>query len=84
MYINGQKVHHATELFHNDRIIIGTNAIFLMKYPGKEDISPNLQKVKENDLDWEFAQAELIDTMDREKKIRLEELEKSRKREGNS
>ena len=69
-------------MFHNDRIIIGTNAIFLLKYHGKEDVSPNTQKIKDQELDWEFAQAELIDTIDREKKSKLEQLESLRKKEG--
>lgn len=74
-------MYNETELFHNDRIIIGTNAIFLFKYPGKEDVSRNGQKINAQELDWEFAQAELIATMDQEKKIQMQELEGIRQKE---
>ena len=70
------------ELFHNDRIIVGTNAIFLLKYPGREEISPNAQKVKDHDIDWEYAQAELIDVIDDETKAKMDELESLRQKEG--
>lgn len=74
-------MYNETELFHNDRIIVGTNAIFLFKYPGKEDLSSNGQKLNAQELDWEFAQAELIATMDQEKKIQMQELETTRQKE---
>lgn len=74
-------MYNETELFHNDRIIVGTNAIFLFKYPAKQDISPNNQKIKTQELDWEFAQAELIATMDQEKKVKLDEMEGVRQKE---
>lgn len=54
----------------------------MLKYLGKEDISPNAQKIKDHDIDWEFAQTELIDTIDREKKLKLEEMESIRQKEG--
>jgi hypothetical protein len=70
-------------LFHNDRIIFGTNTVFIFKYHAKENESPNAEKIKDAEIDWEYAQTELIDTMNKEKKIKLDEAERERRKEGN-
>jgi hypothetical protein len=70
------------ELFHNDRIIVGTNTSFIFKYPGKESESPNAEKIKDIEIDWEYAQTELVDTMNKEKKLKIDEMEKERKKDG--
>jgi len=80
--VNGQKIFEKRELNHNDRIIIGTNSTFLLKLPGHEDESPNAEKLKDEQIDWEFAQSELIASMDEEKKIKLDEITKEREKEG--
>ncbi|CAG9328446.1 unnamed protein product [Blepharisma stoltei] len=49
LYVNGQKVYEKVILKHLDRIIIGTNQIYLFKRPGEDS------KYKENDIDYEFA-----------------------------
>jgi len=81
LYVNGQKIYEKKELNHNDRIIIGTNSTFLLKLPGHEDESPNADKLRDEQLDWEFAQSELIALMDEEKKLKLDELAKEREKE---
>ena len=83
MYVNGQKITGATKIYHNDRIIFGTNSIFVLKDHEKENESPNKDKIKVSEIDWEFAQTELVDTMNKEKKIKLEEMSKEREKEGN-
>ena len=51
-----------------------------MKYPGKEDESPN--KLNETEVDWEFAQTELVEALNKDTKIKLEEGDKEREKEG--
>lgn len=36
LFINGKKVTAETELFHNDRVVIGTNSAFIAKLPNKK------------------------------------------------
>lgn len=55
MYVNGQKITGAFKIHHNDRIIFGSNSIFVMKNPEKAEESPNKEKIKGQDIDWEFA-----------------------------
>ena len=54
-----------------------------MKFPGKEDVSPNMGKVKDEEIDWEYAQTELIDVMNQEKRLITAEADKLREKEGN-
>ncbi len=79
MLVNGEKVFEEKELFHNDRLILGTNSFFLLKYPGAELLSPN--KTKGEEFDWEFAQAELVALTYREKQQKIVEAEMQQKRE---
>ena len=80
IFLNGERFSSRKNLYHNDRIIFGTNSIFLFKNPGKEKESPNTN-LNENDIDWEFAQKELVDTMNKLKKIQIEHSEKERQGE---
>ena len=57
-----------TKIFHNDRLIFGTGSTFLFKYPGRESES----KWNEIDIDWEFAQRELLEKSEKIKKEQLE------------
>jgi flagellar biosynthesis GTPase FlhF len=77
IYCNGAKVFEERELFNNDRIIFGTNSTFIFKNPGFE----SEEQVKDSDIDWEYAQTELVDTMNKEKKINLDEGNKERQKE---
>lgn len=70
------------ELAHNDRIIIGTNTTFLVKYPGNEDESPNANRINDTEVDWEFAQTELVEALNKDSKIKLDEGDKEREIEG--
>jgi hypothetical protein len=77
IYLNGERLLQKKQIFHHDRLIIGTNSIFLFKYPGRETESPNAT-VDENDIDWEFAQKEISSTMNKLKKMQNEQSEKER------
>lgn len=81
MFLNGNKILEEREMTHNDRLIIGTNSIFVVKYQAKRDEASGLQ-AKDEQIDWEFAQTELIDVMDEEKKIKIAESEQQRAKEG--
>lgn len=64
---------------HNDRLIFGTNSIYLVKIP---DQAENVDSELPNELDWEFAQKELLSNIEKTKKIEFEHLEKIRELEG--
>ena len=59
--MNGDKTFMRKELFHNDRIIFGTNSIFLIKIPYMA-----ITYSEGVEIDWEFAQKEV---MSKENKI---------------
>jgi len=80
IYINGERLVQKNSIQHNDRIIFGTNSIFLFKNPGKETQSADTN-LQNSDIDWEFAQKELVDTMNKLKKTQIEENEKERQAE---
>ena len=66
-------------MFHNDRLVIGVGSVFVFKNPGKEELSPH--PVHDEEIDWEYAQAELIATMDQENKKKTREAEQQQERE---
>ena len=50
--MNGEKVNVKMELFHNDRVVFGTNSTMLVVIPnGKQREGDVLPK----EIDWEFA-----------------------------
>lgn len=65
---------------HNDRLIFGTNSIYLVKIP---DQAENTDSELPSELDWEFAQKELLSNIEKTKKIEFEHLEKMRELQGN-
>jgi len=81
LFVNGNRVSEEKELFHNDRVVVGVGSVFVFKHPGKENISPNATLVKEEEIDWEYAQAELVATMDQEKKKKMKESEQLHEKE---
>ena len=70
-------------LDHNDRVVFGTGSAFLFKHPGKETKSRNA-KFAETDLDWEFAQSEIVDKIEKTRRIKFEQFELEKKAESNS
>ena len=77
IFINGKKIPEQGQIInHKDRIIFGTNSIFLyMKTSNGNDFY---------DIDWESAQIELQREMDLENKKQLEENEKKKQEEINT
>ena len=67
------------ELHHNDRLIFGTNTVFLVKLPGKEEQG---EQDLPMELDWDFAQKELMSKLEKNKKLEFEEYEKAKSQEG--
>jgi hypothetical protein len=67
------------QLAHLDRLIIGTNAYFLVKIPGAPELN-NAINVEEVDCD--FAQRELMQKSEELKKIRNQNMERQRQKEG--
>ena len=60
LYVNGKKVIETVVLKHMDRILIGTNTIFLFRVPdGTSDI-------KESDIDFEYVLEEKANNNDKE------------------
>ena len=74
IFINGKKIPEQGQIInHKDKIIFGTNSIFLyMKSSNGNDFY---------DIDWESAQIELQNEMEKENKRHLEENEKKKKDE---
>ena len=68
-----------TELHHNDRLIFGTNTVFLVKIQGKEEQG---EQDLPMELDWDFAQKELMSKLEKNKKLEFEEFEKAKSQEG--
>lgn len=60
-------------------MIFGTNTVFLVKIPGKEDIGEQDLPIE---LDWDFAQKELMSKLEKNKKLEFEEYEKAKSQEG--
>jgi hypothetical protein len=74
IFVNGRELTEKTLLKHNDRIIFGTNAFFVFKYPIKEEAA-------ESDIlnvDWELACNEKNEVT---KEARELEKEEQRRRE---
>jgi len=58
VYVNGKKITEETKLEHMDRVLYGTNHLFLVKDPPrKKDDPESLAKYKE--VDWDSAQSEI-------------------------
>ena len=77
IFVNGKKIPEQGQIInHKDRIIFGTNSIFLyMKTSNGNDFY---------DIDWESAQIELQKEMELENKKQLEENEKKKQEEINT
>ena len=77
IFVNGKKIPEQGQIInHKDRIIFGTNSIFLyMKTSNGNDFY---------DIDWESAQIELQKEMDLENKRQIEENEKKKQEEINT
>ena len=73
LHLNGNKVDQRVELKHNDRVIIGTQGAFLIKIPGT---APRPDTPEEYNIDWEFAQKELTNELEKFKKDQEEALKK--------
>lgn len=78
-FINGQLVAEPTRMFHEDRLVLGSNSTFLMLLPGEERrIGPEIT----GDIDWEFAQEEMYhhkkEKIDKEEEIQHEKEMKQR------
>ena len=78
IYLNGTKVYSQQELHHNDRLIFGTNTAFLVKIPGENMIEQEVPM----ELDWEFAQKELMSKLEKNKKLEFEQYEQAKSQEG--
>lgn len=70
-FINGQLVGESTRLFHEDRLVLGSNSTFLILLPGEERrIGPDIP----GEIDWEFAQEEMYKHKKAEQNEKEEEL----------
>jgi hypothetical protein len=56
--VNGEAVEGEIMLEHNDRIIIGTNTVFLIKHPERAESASK----PDAEIDYEFAIQERADT----------------------
>ena len=77
IYVNGKKIDDDGVILNNkDRIIFGTNSIFLfmVKSDGNDIYS----------IDWEYAQMEIQNEIEKENKRKEEEKEKKKKEEFNA
>jgi len=71
--LNGENVEEKTKIRHNDRLMLGTSIIFLVKIPGKEE------NVKDGaELDYEYAQRELEEVS--KKKVMEENIRREKER----
>ena len=73
IYVNGKKIDNGGVILNNtDRIIFGTNSIFLfmVKSDGNDIYS----------IDWEYAQMEIQNEIEKENKRKEEEKEKKKRR----
>lgn len=59
--------------------MFGTGSAFLFKYPGKEAESKNAS-IPDNDLDWEYAQSELLEKTEKIRKVEKEKEAESIKK----
>ena len=53
--MNGNMISEKTELQHLDRLIFGSNNMFVVMLPGSDP----REEIEEKAIDWEFAQKEL-------------------------
>jgi len=73
IFVNGVEIKENTKLCHNDRIVFGSNVVFLFKYPGRESES----KIgPDQEIDWEFAQKEKMNITEKVQKEIQEMLQK--------
>jgi kinesin family protein 13 len=69
-FINGQLVAEPTRMFHEDRVVLGSNSTFLILLPGEDRrIGPEIT----GEIDWEFAQEEMYRHKKAEKNEKEEE-----------
>eukprot|EP00742_Colponemidia_sp_Colp-10_P006091 GILJ01006518.1.p1 GENE.GILJ01006518.1~~GILJ01006518.1.p1 ORF type:complete len:1181 (-),score=265.27 GILJ01006518.1:214-3756(-) len=84
-FVNGYKVEGPATLYHGDRIIFGSNSVFLFKYPSKADEHSDRLPRPISEMDWEFAQKEYTTVQGLTKNIDEKnaeiELEETRKQE---
>ncbi len=78
IFVNGNEIKEPVRLRHNDRIIFGTNVVFLFQYPGRESEStiPLSQEI-----DWEKAQTEKMNITDKVQKEFAEMMQKKKDEE---
>ena len=69
VYRNGVGVEERVKLQHLDRIIFGTAAVFLFKNPKQMMRSMFELDVKEEEIDYEFCQMEMIQNGPREREV---------------
>ena len=69
VYRNGVAVETRVKLQHLDRIIFGTAAVFLFKNPRQMSKSMFELDIKEEEIDYEFCQMEMIQNGVREKDV---------------
>ncbi len=69
-------------LAHLDRLIIGTNAYFLVKIPGAPSAANN--NINVDEVDCDFAQRELMQKSEELKKIQNQNMERQRQKEGDA
>lgn len=61
LYVNGRPVREKICLKHMDRVIFGWNSVYLFK---DKDHKREGEKVKSNDVDWDFVKAEVSKYVD--------------------
>ena len=73
-YVNGRKVAEPVVLKSGSRVILGKNHVFRFHHP--EQVTKILEEKKENenvkDVDWEYAQSELLEREGVDLKLEME------------
>lgn len=78
IFVNGNEIKEAVKLCHNDRVIFGSNVVFLFQYPGREAES---KTPPEQEIDWEMAQKEKMNITEKVQKELQEMLQRKRNEE---
>jgi len=80
--VNGEKLKDmkGMKLRANDRVIFGTNSVFLFKHPEKES-EASQEDSEDNPIIWEDAQKEKSEHEDKEGKAAQEEMKKKQEAE---
>ena len=43
-FLNGDNVYEAMEVYHNDRVVLGTSCVFIIKIPNNPESRPGIYK----------------------------------------